>query len=331
MYTNSGRLISSQLIVPAVLVCLTVAPAMADVDVAFVLDTTGSMDGELREVQERVRQLAVDLARTRDGEHLRWGIVAFRDRGDDYITRSFDLSADVTAAEDFLSSLDADGGGDGPESVVAAVAAALFELSWNRAADVERQIFLIGDAPPHLDYADDPEPEDLVAEARRSEIVINTIGCRSLSAGGVDFFRSLAYATEGSYQHIGRVASAGTGELTEALTRTVVSTGDAAGDRELGVTWLDHSEVEASGILVRQGGPEGLAQSRSGERLAACTLEVRLPPGFALQIPPRALLGRHGLQIELDLTEGPGGLELFGMTDCPPATTPIHVVLGASS
>ena len=151
MHTTTLPPISPLWIFPLMIACLTAIPAAADLDVVFVLDTTGSMGGEIREVQERVRQLAVDLARARDGERLRYGIVAFRDRGDAYVTLPFDLSEDIGAAETFLSSLTADGGGDGPESIVAAIAAALWEMSWDRSDGVERQIFLVGDAPPHLD------------------------------------------------------------------------------------------------------------------------------------------------------------------------------------
>ena len=121
--------ITRRWIIPLLVSALAAAPAAADLDVVFVLDTTGSMGGELREVTERVRQLAVDLAFARDGERLRWGIVAYRDRGDDYVTLPFDLSDDVGAAQAFLSGLRAGGGGDGPEAVVAAVETALFELS----------------------------------------------------------------------------------------------------------------------------------------------------------------------------------------------------------
>jgi hypothetical protein len=316
------------LVIAAVAIALVAAPAGADLDVVFVLDTTGSMGGELREVQERVSQLAVDLALAREGERLRYGIVAYRDRGDAYITRVFDLSDDIAAAEHFLVSLSAGGGGDGPESVVAAVEAALFEISWDRSDGVDRQVFLIGDAPPHLDYSDDPEPEELIAEARRAEIVIDTIGCRSLSRAGVDFFRSLAYATEGRYQHIGRVASARPGELTEAMGRTVIGARDVDLGRELDVSWLAHIDAESDGILVRQGGPEGVEQSREVDGLAACALEIRLPPGFALEQPPRVLLVVGVLSVELVLTEGPGGIELYSLADCPPTTTPIDVELG---
>jgi len=330
MHNRTQRSIAIRFVIPVVAFCLGAVPAGADLDAVFVLDTTGSMGGELREVQERVRQLAVDLALARDGERLRFGIVAFRDRGDEYVTRHFDLTEDVGAAERFLASLRANGGGDGPESVVAAVEAALFEMSWDRTDGVDRQIFLIGDAPPHLDYSDDPEPEELVAEARRSRIVINAIGCRSLSGNGVDFFRSLAYATEGSYQHIGRVTSVRPGELTEALGRSAMPASDGGG-RELDVSWLTHRDDKTDGILVRQGGPGGVAQSRNGDGLRACTLEVRLPGGFALEYPPVVRLGVDGLSVELQLTEGPGGVDLFTLSECPPTTTPIGIVLGGAS
>jgi len=330
MPNDTHRSITIRLVILLIAVLMTAVQADADLDAVFVLDTTGSMGGELREVQERVRQLAVDLALARDGERLRYGIVAFRDRGDAYVTRPLDLTEDVGAAERFLAALTADGGGDGPESVVAAVETALFEMSWDTSAGVDRQVFLIGDAPPHLDYADDPDPEELVAEARRARIVINAIGCRSLSGKGVDFFRSLAYGTEGSYQHIGRVTSVRPGELTEALGRTAIPAGDGGG-RDLEVSWLSHRDTEVDGVLVRQGGPDGVAQSRDGDGLPACSLEVRLPAGFALEHPPVVRLGRAGLSVELPLTEGPGGVDLFTLSECPPTTTPLHVVLGGAS
>jgi Mg-chelatase subunit ChlD len=307
---------------------LSAGPAAADLDVVFVLDTTGSMSGELREVQERVRQLATSLTRARSGERLRYGVVAYRDRGDAYVTKVHDLSPDVDAAESFLSSLSADGGGDGPEAVVAAVAAALREVSWDRHDRVDRQIFLIGDAPPHLDYFGDPTPDDLIAEARRARIVINTVGCRSLPPHGVDFFRTLAYATEGSYQHIGRVAAAGSGELTHALERSAAPAHSVGVGRELGVNWLAHSEWDGADVLVRQSGPDGVVQSRTGDGLEACTLEVRLPNGFALITPPRVWLETERLRVELAVTDGPGGRELYLLSDCPPTTTPIRVSLG---
>lgn len=309
---------------------LLAVPAAADLDVVFVLDTTGSMGGEIREVQQRVHQLTEALAAAYDGQRLRYGVVAYRDRGDDYVTRHFDLSQNVDEATRFLDSLSANGGGDGPESVVAAISVALGTLSWDLSDGVDRQLFLIGDAPPHLDYDDEPTPDQLIDEARQLRIVINTIGCRSLPSSGVHFFRTLAYRTEGSYQHIGRIDVGSAGGLTEALERSATAAATAAPGLELGVTWMDHREGTTSGILVRHGGREGLAQSRDADGLDPCSLEVRLPPGSGLETPPRVWLGDDRLRVELSLIDGPGGVDLYTLSDCPAADTPIDAVLGTS-
>ncbi|HEV8632057.1 MAG TPA: vWA domain-containing protein, partial [Thermoanaerobaculia bacterium] len=166
---------SRPFVLPALLVglllALTARPALADLDVAFVLDTTGSMTGELAEAQQRLRQLAAALAQARTGERVRFGVVAFRDRGDAYVTRVSQLTAEIGTTDAFLDGLDADGGGDDPESVLAGVMAALRQMDWDRAPATERRVVLVGDAPAHLDYADEPRPEDVIAEARRAEIV----------------------------------------------------------------------------------------------------------------------------------------------------------------
>lgn len=176
--------------------------ARADLDVVFVLDVTGSMSGELREAKERVGQLAEALRRARAGERVRLGVVAFRDRKDAYLTKVSGLSEDVATTERFLSGLGAGGGGDYAEDVLGALAVAIRGMDWSQA---ERRVFLIGDAPPHLDYPDNPPPELLMAEARHERIVVDAIGCRSLSPEGQVFFRDFAYGTEGRYQHIGHV------------------------------------------------------------------------------------------------------------------------------
>jgi Mg-chelatase subunit ChlD len=189
-------------IAPAALLALlfsasSAAPVAADLDAVFVLDTTGSMGGEIQEVQERVRELADSLGRARAGERIRFGIVAYRDRGDEYVTRLSSITEDMEATRRFLASLSANGGGDGPESVVAALAAALEGMSWDPSSDTDRQIFLVGDAPPHLDYPGEATPEALIETALRERIVINTIGCRSLPSQGIEFFRRLAYRDRG--------------------------------------------------------------------------------------------------------------------------------------
>jgi Mg-chelatase subunit ChlD len=323
-------------IAPAALLALlfsasSAAPVAADLDAVFVLDTTGSMGGEIQEVQERVRELADSLGRARAGERIRFGIVAYRDRGDEYVTRLSSITEDMEATRRFLASLSANGGGDGPESVVAALAAALEGMSWDPSSDTDRQIFLVGDAPPHLDYPGEATPEALIETALRERIVINTIGCRSLPSQGIEFFRRLAYATEGSYQHIGRLQVAEPGALTEAMSRAAASGEDSVPDEgeEVRATWLRHEPREdVTGILVRQGGPRGSEQDRDGDALLPCTLEVRMPRGLGFGREPHVQLSSRGLEVGLELAGGEGGIDLFELETCPALSTPIHVTLG---
>ena len=311
------------------LLLLAARPAAADLDVVFALDTTGSMGGEIQEVQDRVRQLAVSISAARPGERIRYGIVAYRDRGDEYVTKTLPLTADVATAGTFLDELVATGGGDGPEAVVAALAAALREMPWDLSDAVDRQIFLVGDAPPHLDYDDDPEPEQLLAEARRDRIVIHAIGCRSLPASGVDFFRQVAYATEGSYQHIGRVRAAEPGALTRALDETArASSRGAERGEPVPLEWRLHDDLVADAILARFGRGEW-SQGEPGSQ-PACVLEVLLPPGVTLEGSPGVRLSPRGLEVTLPVGDGDGGRDVFdlALSPCPPLVTPVHVALG---
>src|SRR5206468_1028882 len=82
---------------------------------------------------------------------LRIGLVAYRDVGDDYVTRDFALTGDLDAVFAELSGYQADGGGDTPEDVAAALDDTLHRMQWR--GDARKLVFLVGDAPP----ADDGE------------------------------------------------------------------------------------------------------------------------------------------------------------------------------
>ncbi len=313
----------------AAVVLLITAPAIADLDIVFVLDTTGSMQRELDEAKNRVVDLARSVGEARPGETLRFGVVAYRDRGDAYVTRVQELSEDVSGPLEFLKSLQADGGGDGPEDVLGGIAAGIRETGWSPGA--ERMLFLVGDAPPHLDYGDGPKPQELVDEALRERIAIHTIGCRSLPTHGIRFFRRLAYATEGSYQHIGAVRAAEP-ELASALLRAAAPSTEvrSAGD-PVAVTPRLHREGGAgTALLVRHGGdsrgPQGSTRALDG-----CVLEVRVPPGMALTDPPEVGLGADVLNVALSIASDPvsiGSVDLYSMERCAALSTPVRVTLG---
>src|SRR5919106_5275329 len=120
--------------------------AIRDLDLVFVMDTTGSMRNELADVQANLLGVIRVLARL--APSLRVGFVAFKDRGAAYVTRSFPLSPmtqdNVAKVIRFVGEMSADGGGDDPEPVDEALAVAT-AMPWR--ADAQGQIVVIGDAP----------------------------------------------------------------------------------------------------------------------------------------------------------------------------------------
>jgi Mg-chelatase subunit ChlD len=147
------------------------------IDVVFVLDTTGSMGGLIQAAKEKIWSIATTLASAQPAPEIRMGLVAYRDRGDAYVTRVVDLSSDLDSMYATLMDFQADGGGDGPESVNRALHDAIHQVSWSQQAGTYKVVFLVGDAPPHMDYQDDVKYPDTLREARAKGIVVNAIQC----------------------------------------------------------------------------------------------------------------------------------------------------------
>jgi Mg-chelatase subunit ChlD len=150
--------------------------AKTKIDVVFVLDTTGSMGGLIQTAKEKIWSIATTMASAQQAPEIRIGLVAYRDRGDAYVTKVVDLSSDLDSVYATLMDFQADGGGDGPESVNKALYDAVHSMSWSQQDQAYQVIFLVGDAPPHMDYNEVRYPET-VAAALDKGIVINTIQC----------------------------------------------------------------------------------------------------------------------------------------------------------
>jgi Mg-chelatase subunit ChlD len=146
------------------------------IDVVFVLDTTGSMSGLIETAKEKIWSIATTMAAAQPTPEIRIGLVGYRDRSDAYVTKVIDLSDDLDSVYAALMDFQAGGGGDTPESVNKALYDAVNQMSWSQGDQVYRTVFLVGDAPPHMDYNEVRFPE-IVANALRKGIVINTIQC----------------------------------------------------------------------------------------------------------------------------------------------------------
>ncbi len=188
-------------------------------EVAFVLDTTGSMGGMIAGAKQKIWAIANKLKSAQPTPEIRFGLVGYRDRGDQYVTKVSALSSNLDAIYAQLNAFEAQGGGDEPESVNAALHHAVRDLQWSTDSHVLRVIFLVGDAPPHMDYQDDVKFPETCRLANRRGILINTLQCGQLQ-GTETVWRDIARLTNGTYASIAQ--SGGTIQIETRYDHEIV-------------------------------------------------------------------------------------------------------------
>ncbi|MBX9720181.1 MAG: VWA domain-containing protein, partial [Candidatus Obscuribacterales bacterium] len=85
------------------------------IDLAFCIDTTGSMQNEINAVKTKTKEIVAKLSGSKPAPDIRVGLVAYRDHGDAYLTKVFQFSDNIDQVVKDISSLEANGGGDAPE------------------------------------------------------------------------------------------------------------------------------------------------------------------------------------------------------------------------
>ena len=211
----------------------------ATIELVFVLDTTGSMGGMLEGAKTKIWGIVNDVLQRRGAAstQVRVGLVAYRDRGDAYLTKITPLSSNLDEVYAQLMALRAEGGGDGPEDVRSALADALRAAGWSaHATGLSQVMFLVGDAPPHDDYQGVPSTTASARQALRRGILVNTIQCGSMQettpawrsiaqAGGGDYF---AIAQDGGVDVPATPYDQELARLGEQMGGTYMAFGDAA-------------------------------------------------------------------------------------------------------
>lgn len=210
--------------------------AAPQVEVCFVLDTTGSMANMIQGAKDKIWSIANELVSAKPTPNIKFGLVAYRDRTDSYVTKVTDLSDDIDAIYEHLMAFQADGGGDAPESVNQALHEAVTKMSWSKGRRILKLVFLVGDAPPHMDYADDIKYPKVCELAMEKNLIINTLQCGNMP-GTTKIWTDIARKSEGQYAAI--VRSGGTvaiatpfdkeiAEVNLQLNTTIVGYGDKA-------------------------------------------------------------------------------------------------------
>jgi len=168
------------------------------IEVVFILDTTSSMSGLIQAAKEKIWSIATTMASAEQTPDIKMGLVAFRDRGDAYVTKVLDLSQDLDSMYAKLMDFNAQGGGDGPESVNQALYDAVNRISWSKDENVYKVAFLIGDAPPHMDYNDDVKFPASLEHAKQKGIIVNTIQSGQ-SHSTTPVWKNIAQLGDGEY------------------------------------------------------------------------------------------------------------------------------------
>jgi hypothetical protein len=169
-----------------------------NLDILFLLDSTGSMNDEISALQSSMLSIADQIDHLRPSPDLRFGLVTYRDRGDEYVVAKVDFTDHVSAFSDQLSQVRATGGGDYPESLNEALHASIYDMDW-REEDTIRLIFLVADAPPHLDYGQDFDYAQEMAVALANGIKIFPIAASGTDDQAEYIFRQMAQFTQARF------------------------------------------------------------------------------------------------------------------------------------
>ncbi len=210
--------------------------AAPKVEVAFVLDTTGSMGGLIAGAKAKIWYIANQIVLGEPRPRVRMALVGYRDKGDEYVTKVTQMTDNIDQVHSDLMAFQANGGGDGPEHVNKGLYDAVNSLSWSSDDSTLKIIYLVGDYPPHDEYTDTPKYAELAKAAIEKGIYINTVLCGG-NEDTAKVWREVARLAEGRYFQIaqdGGVQEIPTpyderlAELNAALVKTVVVYGTQA-------------------------------------------------------------------------------------------------------
>ena len=179
---------------------LVVSPAVVanTIEIAFVVDATGSMGDELEYLKTELLDVIGRVKTANPNAAISTSSVFYRDEGDDYVTRLSPFTSDINVTTNFIKNQSAGGGGDFPEAVHTALDKAINELQWATNAKT-RLMFLVLDAPPHYDT-------EVISNLQTSLLTACEKGIKiiPITASGIDketefLMRFLSVSTNGTY------------------------------------------------------------------------------------------------------------------------------------
>ena len=170
------------------------------VQIAFMVDATGSMGDELEFLKMDLKKVINEVQKTNTQLKISTATVFYRDEGDEYVVKHSPFTEDINQTIEFISQQRADGGGDFPEAVDKALVQ-LNQLQWQPEART-RIAFLVLDAPPHNKPAVISSIQYSVKTAAASGIKLIPVVASGIDKTTEFLMRFIAMYTNGTYVFI---------------------------------------------------------------------------------------------------------------------------------
>ena len=170
------------------------------VQIAFMVDATGSMGDELEFLKMDLKKVIAEVQKTNTQLKISTATVFYRDEGDEYVVKHSPFTEDINQTTEFISLQRADGGGDFPEAVDKALVQ-LNQLQWQPEART-RIAFLVLDAPPHNKPAVISSIQYSVKTAAASGIKLIPVVASGIDKTTEFLMRFIAMYTNGTYVFI---------------------------------------------------------------------------------------------------------------------------------
>ena len=226
--------------------------------VVFALDATGSMSGLISAAKDKIWSIVSSLTQTQNTPDIEVGLIFYRDRGDDFITKKIQLTDSIDLVYSELMQIEAKGGGDSPESVNQGLNEAVELFNWNKDTTTYKAVFLVGDFEPHMNYNDDVPYFVTCKIARSRDIVLNTI-LMGTNKVAEKIWKEIATCSDGAYVNVNM--SANDIIINTPYDSTIAFISDKLDDLRY---YYGKAELKTRGNVYKSKGKENAVASKTG-------------------------------------------------------------------
>lgn len=188
-------------------------------DLMFVVDTTGSMGDELEYLKSEIKDVIENI--NTDQNNIRLSLIFYRDEGDQYVTKLFDFTTNISEQINNISKQSANGGGDFPEAVDQALSLAVNQANWSTEFSTKLLIHVL-DAPPHTTSENLSLFTESILNAAKKGIHIIPVASSGIDKWTEYLLRVEALMTGGTYTYITNDSGIGGNHIDATVEDVVV-------------------------------------------------------------------------------------------------------------